>query len=146
MFYLVLESYPAYVKWVVGVELSKALCAAARGGAAMNNISNITIVAADSEKFARGIMRRRAYVNRETGRTHDFDAVLVDTPRCGLDVTTCQLVALFDYIVYISCDPRSLRRDLDKVRISAAATCANSAAAPALVVQLLLSLRQLLLL
>ena len=34
-----------------------------------------------------------------------FGAVLVDPPRAGLDATTLDLVAGYDHIVYISCNP-----------------------------------------
>eukprot|EP00392_Amoebophrya_sp_AT5.2_P006085 g6095.t1 len=39
--------------------------------------------------------------------------VLVDPPREGLDEITRQLVAQFDHVLYVSCSPTSLRRDLD---------------------------------
>jgi tRNA (uracil-5-)-methyltransferase len=43
---------------------------------------------------------------------HDFSTVLVDPPRAGLDETTRRLVSRFDRIVYISCNPETLSRDL----------------------------------
>lgn len=48
--------------------------------------------------------------------SYDFNMVLVDPPRSGLDATTCDLVCHYDHIVYISCNPAALSRDLDKVR------------------------------
>jgi tRNA (uracil-5-)-methyltransferase len=38
--------------------------------------------------------------------------VLVDPPRAGLDSVTLSLLRNFDFVVYISCNPESLVRDL----------------------------------
>lgn len=46
----------------------------------------------------------------------NFGAVLVDPPRCGLDNLTLSLVGNYDHIIYISCCPESLMRDLTQVR------------------------------
>lgn len=46
-----------------------------------------------------------------------FGAVLVDPPRCGLDKLTLSLVAGYAHILYISCSPESLMRDLNAVRV-----------------------------
>ena len=50
----------------------------------------------------------------------------MDPPRAGLDPLTCKLIAQFDKIVYISCNPETLARDLkllgvthDAVRLAA---------------------------
>jgi tRNA/tmRNA/rRNA uracil-C5-methylase (TrmA/RlmC/RlmD family) len=45
----------------------------------------------------------------------NFGAVLVDPPRCGLDSLTLSLVASYDHVIYISCCPDSLMRDLTEV-------------------------------
>ena len=47
---------------------------------------------------------------------YDFETVLVDPPRAGLDATTRALVARYRYILYISCSPlESLKRDLGEL-------------------------------
>jgi tRNA (uracil-5-)-methyltransferase len=38
--------------------------------------------------------------------------VLVDPPRAGLDENTCKLISQFEKIVYISCNPETLARDV----------------------------------
>ena len=40
------------------------------------------------------------------------DVILVDPPRCGLDATTRELVALYEHVLYISCNPKALLTDL----------------------------------
>jgi tRNA/tmRNA/rRNA uracil-C5-methylase (TrmA/RlmC/RlmD family) len=47
--------------------------------------------------------------------TFSFGAVLVDPPRCGLDKLTLSLIANYAHIMYISCCPDSLMRDLTSV-------------------------------
>eukprot|EP00756_Hemistasia_phaeocysticola_P056985 Hpha_TRINITY_DN33629_c0_g1::TRINITY_DN33629_c0_g1_i1::g.43162::m.43162/K00557/trmA; tRNA (uracil-5-)-methyltransferase len=42
----------------------------------------------------------------------DFGAVLCDPPRAGLDAATLQLVSRYRMVLYISCNPDALARDL----------------------------------
>ena len=42
----------------------------------------------------------------------DFDTVVVDPPRTGLDARTREVIARYRHIIYISCSPEALRRDL----------------------------------
>ena len=44
-----------------------------------------------------------------------FDMILVDPPRCGLDENTRKLIGHYDYILYISCNPQALKRDIEHV-------------------------------
>ena len=44
---------------------------------------------------------------------HDFSSVLVDPPRAGVDDATLALLQRFPNIVYISCNPHTLRANLD---------------------------------
>ena len=46
-------------------------------------------------------------------------AILVDPPRCGLDAKTRALVATFEHVVYISCNPDALLRDLHEGGLAA---------------------------
>ena len=45
----------------------------------------------------------------------DFGGVLVDPPRSGLDAHTRKLVARYQHILYISCSPESLFRDVKEI-------------------------------
>ena len=52
----------------------------------------------------------------ESVAEYDFETVLVDPPRAGLDATTRALVARYRYVLYISCSPlESLKRDLGEL-------------------------------
>ena len=115
---------------VAAVELSAALCDAARANLARNGVSNARVFRAPSEAVARRALRRRRargaaeapnakpLENAENDVPDDgtvasldvdaFDCVLVDPPRAGLDPDTLALVKKFDVVLYISCDPNSL--------------------------------------
>jgi len=43
---------------------------------------------------------------------YQFSTVFVDPPRAGIDVKTLQLIARFDHIIYISCNPETLADNL----------------------------------
>ena len=97
---------------MVCVELNKALCEAAKYNLGLNNITNVAVITGPSEKFARAILRKGSY--RDANREYSFNAVLVDPPRGGLDADTRSLLrrGQFRSIIYISCNPDSLVRDL----------------------------------
>ena len=101
-----------YYNNVVCVELNKALCEAAIHNLALNAIHNAKIITGPSEKFAKSIMKRGTYKDKE--KEYSFDTVLVDPPRGGLDADTRRLLRTgpFRSIIYISCSPDSLVRDL----------------------------------
>jgi tRNA (uracil-5-)-methyltransferase len=59
-------------------------------------------------------LRHRRFHHAQSGRDFAFGAVLVDPPRAGLDPLTLELVAHYNHVLYVSCNPFvSLRRDLD---------------------------------
>lgn len=99
------------------MELNKNLCAAAVENCTRNGVNNVKIVACDSEKFASIILRNRTFVDktRIEQLPYEFRAVVVDPPRCGLDAKTRQMLANYDFIIYISCNPEALMRDLEQV-------------------------------
>ena len=107
-----------YFSRVLAVELNKSLCKAAEANLALNGIQNASIMAMRSESFARTIMKKGGVFEdrRRTPPTiYHFGTVLVDPPRGGLDADTRQLLRGFDRIIYISCCPASLVRDLKAI-------------------------------
>ena len=91
---------------IVAVELDQQLVNAAKRNAKTNHVENITFIRLHSEKFCRKILLKKNYQGIE------FHAVLVDPPRSGLDELTLQCVSSYDHILYISCNPVPLLRDL----------------------------------
>lgn len=96
---------------VVAVELSEALCKAARENLTLNCITNASVVHTHAAKFSHRFLKARKWID-PTGEIVEFDMVLVDPPRAGLDETTLTLILHYHYIVYISCCPVNLARDV----------------------------------
>lgn len=91
---------------IVAVELDTKLVDAAKRNAALNNTANIEFVHLHSHKFCGSLVRKREW------RGANFDVVLVDPPRAGLDITTLACIQHYQHILYISCCPDSLDRDM----------------------------------
>ena len=93
-----------YVKEVISVELNKNAVKDAIINAKINNINNIDFVEADATSFI-----TNAAKNKEK-----IDVIIMDPPRDG---STKQFINAVSYlnvkkVIYISCGPESLKRDL----------------------------------
>ncbi len=93
-----------FAKKVYGVELNKNAIVDARLNAKINNISNIEFIADDATNFMTHLAKNKEKV----------DVVIMDPPRDG---STKQFINAIGYlkprkVVYISCDARTLKRDL----------------------------------
>ena len=100
---------------VLATEISRTSVASARENLAANGIDNAVIGRMSAEEFAEALKggkggRRVAEMGLET---YDFATVLVDPPRAGLDDTSCRQLSEYPRIVYISCSPDTLARDLE---------------------------------
>lgn len=109
-----------FVSHIVAIEVSSALCIAAEDNLSSNGITNVTIVHSHSDKFARTILKSKTFVDPKSEKTFVFNCVLVDPPRSGLDPLTLSMISSFEHILYISCCPNSLVRDLIALRKCAA--------------------------
>ncbi len=49
---------------------------------------------------------------------YDLQTILVDPPRAGLDPKTMELLSEFQNILYISCNPDTLKANLDQISSS----------------------------
>ncbi len=47
--------------------------------------------------------------------SYSLQTILVDPPRAGLDPSTMELLAEFQNIIYISCNPDTLRANLEQI-------------------------------
>jgi tRNA (uracil-5-)-methyltransferase len=108
-----------YFKSVLATEVSKTSINSAKKNCALNNISNIKFIRLAAEEFvkAKNGVREFRRLKEENVNLHDytFSTIFVDPPRAGLDDTTRKLVSEFDQIIYISCNPETLKRDLDEI-------------------------------
>ena len=94
-----------YAKEVVSVELEKSAVLNGRNNAKMNNISNIKIIEADCTEYILNNMPH-------------FDVVIMDPPRKGStpEFLNALLKIKPKKIVYISCEPSTLARDLEYLK------------------------------
>eukprot|EP01039_Chlorochromonas_danica_P009547 gene9547-10552_t len=101
---------------VLATEISKASVELAKRAFRENKIENIQMLRLSSEEFTEFYEGRQDFRRAATSGVkladYDIRTVLVDPPRAGLDPGTCRLVSKFDNIVYISCNPVTLARDL----------------------------------
>jgi tRNA (uracil-5-)-methyltransferase len=97
-------------KQILAIEIDQALVDAGGSNLASNSIDNARVIQAPSAKFCERVLRSRSFTH--DGTAYDFGAVLVDPPRSGLDKATLQLVARYDHIMYISCNPDALLENM----------------------------------
>ena len=99
---------------VLATEISKSSVAAAQCNISLNEINNVTILRMSSEEFVQALNNERTFRRLEGVNLHDYDCqtVLVDPPRSGLDDDTLLMVQGYANIVYISCNPDTLKDNL----------------------------------
>lgn len=100
---------------VVATEVSKSAVSAAKKNFEANNIENVFVARMRSEEFTEGWKKGTEYKRLEGSglKECEFKTLLVDPPRAGLDPETQKLMKDFDTILYISCNPETLKRDYD---------------------------------
>ena len=102
---------------VLATEISKRSIHAALENCKLNNVNNITFARLSSEEMTEALNGVREFKRLECIDLHsyNFSTVLVDPPRAGLDDGTIELISKTEYILYISCNPKTLARDLDSL-------------------------------
>ena len=67
-----------------------------------------------SEEFSQAMDKVRSFRRLQDIDldSYEFSTVLVDPPRAGVDEHTINIIKRFDNIIYISCNPQTLLRDL----------------------------------
>jgi tRNA (uracil-5-)-methyltransferase len=102
---------------VLATEISKTSIKSALKNCELNNISNIGFIRMSAEEFVQGLQEVRVF-NRLKDinlKDYNFDTIFMDPPRAGLDDTTRALAKDFEQIIYISCNPETLHRDLQEL-------------------------------
>ncbi|GLX78017.1 tRNA/tmRNA (uracil-C(5))-methyltransferase [Thalassotalea insulae] len=99
---------------VLGTEISKTSVKSAQTNIADNNIDNIDIIRMSSEEFSQAMNGERQFRRLENFdlTSYNYETVLVDPPRAGLDPDSVELVSRFNDIIYISCNPETLKDNL----------------------------------
>lgn len=96
---------------VLATEVSKTSVQAAHYNLAANQITNVALLRMSSEEFTAartGVREFRRLDGLDLG-AYRFSTLFVDPPRSGLDATTLALAADFKHVLYISCNPQTLR-------------------------------------
>lgn len=96
-----------YAKKVYGVEIVEQAIEDARKNAEINGISNVEFIAGDTELVLDNLINHEGVVP---------NIVMVDPPRKGLDINSIDNILKIkpSKLVYISCNPATLIRDLAK--------------------------------
>ena len=107
---------------VLATEVSKASVKAAHHNFAVNQRDNIKVCRLSSEEVTEAMQGQRAFRRLKEQdiefSDYHFSTVLVDPPRAGLDPATLALVANFERILYISCNPDTLLHNLSELTSS----------------------------
>ena len=102
---------------VLATEISKTSIKSALKNCELNNVNNISFIRMSAEEFVQGLQEVRTF-NRLKDvnlKDYNFDTIFMDPPRSGLDDTTRALAKDFSNIIYISCNPETLHRDLKEL-------------------------------
>ena len=102
---------------VLATEISKTSIKSALKNCELNNVNKIQFIRMSAEEFVQGLQEIRTF-NRLKDvnlKDYNFDTIFMDPPRSGLDDTTRALAKDFEQIIYISCNPETLHRDLKEL-------------------------------
>jgi tRNA (uracil-5-)-methyltransferase len=104
-----------YFNKVLATEISKRSINSAKENCKLNSINNIEFVRLSSQDMTEALNRVRSFRRLEgiDLDSYNFSTVLVDPPRAGLDEATIELISTIENIIYISCNPITLARDLE---------------------------------
>lgn len=96
-----------YVKKVLSVEINKDSVKNAIKNAEINEVKNVEFVAMDAKDYILALVEQKA----------KLDAIIVDPPRSGLDLDFVKAIQIIKpkKVVYVSCDPETLVRDLKQL-------------------------------
>lgn len=100
---------------VFATEISKTSVKAAFDNKEMNNIDNVNFARVSAEEFTAhmsGEHPRRRLKECQLEEA-DFQTILVDPPRAGLDEASCEMISHYPRIIYISCNPDTLEQNLE---------------------------------
>ncbi|MDF1883353.1 tRNA (uridine(54)-C5)-methyltransferase TrmA [Sulfurimonas sp. SAG-AH-194-C21] len=100
---------------VLATEISKPSINAAKANMKLNDVDNIEFVRMAVEEFVDALDGGRQYrrMKEIDINKYNINSIFVDPPRSGMDEASCMFVSRYEHIVYISCNPETLVRDLD---------------------------------
>ncbi len=104
-------------KKVLATEIAKASVYSAQHNIKVNNIDNLIIARLSAEEFTSAIKKERKFNRLQGINLDDYQCqtVLVDPPRAGLDDNTLDILQSYQRIIYISCNPNTLKNNLEQL-------------------------------
>lgn len=101
----------------LATEVSKVSIRSAQYNCLTNDIDNIDFVRLSSEELTQALNEVREFRRLKTTPIEDFNfsTIFVDPPRAGLDDDTNELLRRFDNIIYISCNPDTLKQNIKHI-------------------------------
>lgn len=102
---------------VLATEISKPSIVAAKRNMELNGVENIDFVRLSAEEFTQALDGVREFRRLEGMSFVDYrlQTLFVDPPRSGLGEEPCAFAARFEHLLYISCNPETLLRDLEQL-------------------------------
>lgn len=102
---------------VLASEISKTNIKFALLNAKLNQNDNISFARLSSEELIQAFKGIREFFRLKDIdlKAFDFSHIFIDPPRAGLDNRVREFISSFGYIIYISCNPQSLRSDLNEL-------------------------------
>ena len=100
---------------ILATEISKTSLDALSFACNKNQINNIYLARLSGVECVEALSRKRKF-NRLRNidlNAFNFKSVFVDPPRSGLGIDMCEFLKSFKQIIYISCNPITLARDLE---------------------------------
>jgi len=104
---------------LLATEINKTSIKLSKQNAKINKIENIKFARLSSSEFAQAKNKLREFRRLKELDIdlleYNFSTILVDPPRAGLDEQTLFLLKEFEQIVYISCNPDTLKENLKTI-------------------------------
>ena len=100
---------------VLATEVSKHSIKSAVENCTLNGTENIDFIRLSSEELTEALQYKREFnrLKHIALKAYHFSHIFVDPPRAGLDMQTLNFVQNYENIIYISCNPETLYRDLE---------------------------------
>jgi tRNA (uracil-5-)-methyltransferase len=102
---------------VLATEISTSSIEAALYNCLKNKTENIDFIRMSAEELSDALKGGREYFrlrNLDLSK-FNFDTIFVDPPRSGIDSKTLTFMSQFDSIIYISCNPLTLKENLSEL-------------------------------
>ena len=102
---------------ILATELAKPSVKSALYNMELNQVNNVAIARLSSEEFSQAMDKVRSFNRLGTIDldTYHFTSIFVDPPRSGMDPHTTSITQRYENIMYISCNPNTLRENLKTI-------------------------------